>query len=54
MEVGEKVKVGDRVWMVEGMKMMKEMEGEKWGRVKGIVVESGEGVEFEEGVVVME
>ncbi|HHR9062346.1 TPA: acetyl-CoA carboxylase biotin carboxyl carrier protein [Salmonella enterica subsp. enterica serovar Havana] len=54
IEVGQKVKVGDTLCIVEAMKMMNQIEADKAGTVKAILVESGQPVEFDEPLVVIE
>jgi len=53
-EVGQKVNVGDTLCIVEAMKMMNQIEADKAGVVKAILVESGQRVEFDEPLVVIE
>ena len=52
--VGQKVNVGDTLCIVEAMKMMNQIEADKSGTVKAILVESGQPVEFDEPLVVIE
>ncbi|MBC1188649.1 MULTISPECIES: acetyl-CoA carboxylase biotin carboxyl carrier protein [Kluyvera] len=54
VEVGQKVNVGDTLCIVEAMKMMNQIEADKAGTVKAILVESGQPVEFDEPLVVIE
>ena len=54
VEVGQKVKIGDTLCIVEAMKMMNQIEADKAGVVKAILVESGQPVEFDEPLVVIE
>ncbi|EDY4345589.1 acetyl-CoA carboxylase biotin carboxyl carrier protein [Salmonella enterica subsp. enterica serovar Bovismorbificans] len=54
IEVGQKVNVGDTLCIVEAMKMMNQIEADKAGTVKAILVESGQPVEFDESLVVIE
>ncbi|EBR9334448.1 acetyl-CoA carboxylase biotin carboxyl carrier protein [Salmonella enterica subsp. enterica serovar Enteritidis] len=54
IEVGQKVNVGDTLCIVEAMKMMNQIEADKAGTVKTILVESGQPVEFDEPLVVIE
>ncbi len=54
VEVGQSVKVGDPLCIVEAMKMMNQIEADKSGVVKAILVESGQPVEFDEPLVVIE
>jgi acetyl-CoA carboxylase biotin carboxyl carrier protein len=48
VEVGQTVKVGDVVCIVEAMKMMNQIEADKAGTLAAILVESGEPVEFDQ------
>jgi acetyl-CoA carboxylase biotin carboxyl carrier protein len=48
VEVGQTVKVGDVVCIVEAMKMMNQIEADKAGTVEAILVEDGEPVEFDQ------
>lgn len=54
VEVGQKVNAGDTLCIVEAMKMMNQIEADKSGTVKAILVESGQPVEFDEPLVVIE
>ena len=51
---GQKVNVGDTLRIVEAMKMMNQIEADKAGVVKAILIESGQPVEFDEPLVVIE
>ena len=48
VEVGQTVKAGDTLCIIEAMKLMNEIEAEKSGVVKEILVENGQPVEFGE------
>ncbi|MGL4602435.1 MAG: acetyl-CoA carboxylase biotin carboxyl carrier protein [Plesiomonas sp.] len=54
IEVGQTVAVGDPLCIVEAMKMMNQIESDKAGVVKAILVESGQPVEFDEPLVIIE
>ncbi|ANG94420.1 acetyl-CoA carboxylase biotin carboxyl carrier protein [Enterobacteriaceae bacterium 155047] len=54
IEIGQKVNAGDTLCIVEAMKMMNQIEADKSGTVKAILVESGQPVEFDEPLVVIE
>lgn len=54
VEVGQKVNAGDTLCIVEAMKMMNQIEADKSGVVKAILVESGQPVEFDEPLGVIE
>lgn len=46
IEIGDEVKVGQVLCIIEAMKMMNQIESEQAGRVKAILVKNGEPVEF--------
>jgi len=48
VEVGQAIKVGDVVCIVEAMKMMNQIEADKAGTITAILVENGEPVEFDQ------
>ena len=54
VEVGQTVKVGDALCIVEAMKMMNRIEADKAGVVKAILVNEGEAVEFDQPLIVIE
>lgn len=54
VEIGQKVTAGETLCIVEAMKMMNQIEADKSGVVKAILVESGQPVEFDEPLVVIE
>ncbi|WP_372761595.1 acetyl-CoA carboxylase biotin carboxyl carrier protein [Pseudoalteromonas sp.] len=54
VEVGSQVKVGDTLCIVEAMKMMNQIESDKAGTVKAILVENGEPVEFDQPLFIIE
>ncbi|MEH6515056.1 MAG: acetyl-CoA carboxylase biotin carboxyl carrier protein [Halioglobus sp.] len=49
--VGQTVKVGDVLCIVEAMKMMNQIEADKAGTVEAILAENGEPVEFDQPLV---
>ncbi|NQD35475.1 acetyl-CoA carboxylase biotin carboxyl carrier protein [Permianibacter sp. IMCC34836] len=53
-EVGQQVKVGDVLCIVEAMKMMNQIESDKAGTIKAILVENGQPVEFDQPLFVIE
>jgi len=53
IEVGQTVKEGDVICIVEAMKMMNQIEADKSGVVESILVEDGQPVEFEQSLVVI-
>jgi len=46
IEVGQSVKVGDRLCIIEAMKLMNDIEADAAGTIKAILVENGQPVEF--------
>jgi acetyl-coA carboxylase, biotin carboxyl carrier protein len=54
VEVGQQVKAGDTLCIIEAMKLMNEIEAEKSGTVKEILVENGTPVEFGEPLFIIE
>ncbi|MCG8710340.1 acetyl-CoA carboxylase biotin carboxyl carrier protein [Brenneria sp. 4F2] len=54
IEVGQQVNVGDTLCIVEAMKMMNQIEADKAGVVKAILLDNGQPVEFDEPLVVIE
>ncbi|MBE0402291.1 acetyl-CoA carboxylase biotin carboxyl carrier protein [Halomonas citrativorans] len=53
VEVGDIVKQGDTVCIVEAMKMMNQIEADRDGVVEAILVEDGEPVEFDQPMIVL-
>jgi acetyl-CoA carboxylase biotin carboxyl carrier protein len=54
VEVGDTVKAGQTICIIEAMKLMNEIESDKDGVVKAILVENGQPVEYGEPLVVIE
>jgi len=54
IEVGDSVQVGDPLCIIEAMKLMNEIESDKAGVVKQILVENGQPVEFGQPLVIIE
>ena len=54
IEVGSTVSVGDTLCIIEAMKMMNQIEADKAGVVKAVLVEDGQAVEFDEPLVIIE
>ncbi|QPT38331.1 acetyl-CoA carboxylase biotin carboxyl carrier protein [Neisseria cinerea] len=54
VEVGQQVKAGDTLCIIEAMKLMNEIEAEKSGTVKEILVENGTPVEYGEPLFIIE
>lgn len=49
--VGQHVKVGDIICIIEAMKMMNQIEADKAGVIEAILVEDGQPVEFDQPLV---
>ncbi|CAG0967710.1 partial acetyl-CoA carboxylase biotin carboxyl carrier protein, partial [Rhodocyclaceae bacterium] len=46
VEVGQAVKAGDALCIIEAMKLMNEIESEFSGTIKAVLVENGQPVEY--------
>jgi acetyl-CoA carboxylase biotin carboxyl carrier protein len=53
-EVGQTVNVGDTLCIVEAMKMMNQIEADKAGVIKAILIDNGQPVEFDEPLFIIE
>lgn len=54
IKVGDKVKVGQELCIIEAMKTMNRIEADRNGTVKQILVENGQGVEFDEPLFIID
>lgn len=54
VEVGQSVKSGDTLCLIEAMKMFNQIEADKAGTITAILVESGAPVEFNQPLFVIE
>ncbi|MUH72785.1 acetyl-CoA carboxylase biotin carboxyl carrier protein [Psychrosphaera haliotis] len=54
VEVGQSVQVGDTLCIIEAMKMMNQIESDKAGVVKAILVDNEDPVEFEQPLFIIE
>ena len=54
VQVGDEIKVGQVLCIIEAMKMMNQIESEKEGRVVSVLVRNGEPVEFGQPLFVLE
>ena len=54
VEVGQTVSEGDVICIIEAMKMFNQIEADRSGTVKSILVENGHPVEFDEPLIVIE
>lgn len=53
-EVGQQVKEGDAICIIEAMKIMNEIEADKSGTIVKILAENGQPVEFGQSLIVIE
>src|ERR1700751_3500260 len=53
VDVGDEVQLGDPLCIIEAMKLMNEIEANRAGAVKGILVENGQPVEYGQPLVVI-
>ncbi|MBO9689225.1 MAG: acetyl-CoA carboxylase biotin carboxyl carrier protein [Mitsuaria chitosanitabida] len=53
-EVGQQVKEGDPICIIEAMKIMNEIEADKSGTITKILIENGQPVEFGQSLIVIE
>ena len=54
IEIGDEVKVGQTLCIIEAMKMMNQIESDKSGRVTSIMARNGDPVEFGQPLFVVE
>lgn len=54
VEVGDTVKSGDTICIIEAMKLLNEIESDKDGVIKAILVDNGQPVEYGEPLVIIE
>ena len=54
VEVGQSVNVGDTLCIIEAMKMLNQIEADKAGTIKAILVENGQPVEYDQPIFVIE
>jgi len=54
VEVGQTVAQGDVICIIEAMKMFNQIEADRSGTVKEILVENGHPVEFDEPLIIIE
>lgn len=54
VEVGQQIKAGDVLCIIEAMKLMNEIEAEKSGTVTQVLIEDGAPVEYGEALFVIE
>jgi acetyl-CoA carboxylase biotin carboxyl carrier protein len=54
VDVGQAVKEGDPICIIEAMKIMNEIDADKAGTISKILVENGQAVEFDQPLLVIE
>jgi acetyl-CoA carboxylase biotin carboxyl carrier protein len=54
VEIGDEVEVGQVLCIIEAMKMMNQIESERAGRVKAVLVKDAEPVEFDQPLFIIE
>ncbi len=54
VEVGDTVKEGDTICIIEAMKILNEIEADKSGTVKEILCENGQAVEYGQALLIIE
>ena len=54
VKVGQKVNVGDTLCIIEAMKMMNQIEADKGGTIRQILVENGQPVEFDQELFIID
>ncbi|MBK1691611.1 acetyl-CoA carboxylase biotin carboxyl carrier protein [Ectothiorhodospira mobilis] len=54
VEVGQQVEVGDTLCIIEAMKMLNQIEADKAGVIKAVLVENGQPVEYGEPMFIIE
>lgn len=54
VDIGSQVNIGDTLCIIEAMKLMNEIESDRAGTVKAILVEDGQPVEFGEPLFIIE
>lgn len=54
IEIGQTIKTGDTLCLIEAMKMFNQIESDKSGTITAILVDSGMPVEFNQPLVVIE
>jgi len=54
VEVGSSVSVGDTLCIIEAMKLLNQIEADKSGKIKAILVENGQPVEYNQPLFIIE
>ena len=53
VEIGQRVAIGDTLCIIEAMKLLNEIEADKSGEIKAILVENGQPVEYNEPLFII-
>ena len=54
VEIGDQVKVGDTLCIIEAMKLLNQIEADKAGTIKSVLVENGQPVEYNQPLFIIE
>ncbi|MCV2526059.1 MAG: acetyl-CoA carboxylase biotin carboxyl carrier protein [Candidatus Lightella neohaematopini] len=54
IQIGQKINVGDVLFIIEAMKVMNQIKSEKSGVIKNILLNNGQPVEFDEPLIILE
>ena len=54
VDIGSKVNVGDTLCIIEAMKLLNQIEADKSGTIKAILVENGQPVEYNQPLFIIE
>lgn len=54
VDIGSKVNVGDTLCIIEAMKLLNQIESDKAGTIKAILVENGQPVEYNQPLFIIE
>lgn len=54
VQVGDRVSEGDTLCIIEAMKLMNQIEADKTGTIKAVLVENGQPVEFDQPLFVID
>ena len=54
VKVGQKVNIGDTLCIIEAMKMMNQIEADKSGTIRQILLENGQPVEFDQELFIID
>jgi acetyl-CoA carboxylase biotin carboxyl carrier protein len=54
VQIGDSVAEGDTICIIEAMKILNQIEADKSGKIKAILVENGQPVEFGQPLIIIE